>query len=99
MKCENCPYRFEVWGSVDPVSLCIIQIEEGENFTPRDENGEALPPNIKEDENGFPIEWDPEEECRIPEKLNTACLRKEFVLPLKALIRRILKEVKKHEAD
>lgn len=39
MKCEECPYRFEIWRSIDSVSLCIIQIKEGENFTPKDENG------------------------------------------------------------
>lgn len=99
MKCEDCPYRFEMWGSYDPISICILQIEEGENFTPKDRNGESLSPNIKEDENGFPIEWDPEEECKIPEKINVLLLKKEVVSPLESLIRRILKEVKEYEAE
>lgn len=86
MKCENCPYILELCGSYEPVSICIIQIEEGENFTPKDENG-------------FPIEWESEEECRIPDKIEPPCLKKGVVPPLKALISRIMEEAKKYEAE
>lgn len=87
MKCENCPYRFEI---IDNLCcgrdyFCILQPSAGTDFQAVDEMGN---PDGAEDE-----------ECKLPDTIDKGELRNEIILPLKALIRRILKEVKKHEAE
>lgn len=87
MKCEDCPYRFEIMDnlSCSREYFCILQPSAGADFQAVDEMGN---PDGAEDE-----------ECKLPDTIDKGELRTEIVDPLKSLIRRILKEVKEYEAE